>query len=141
MPTAALKPCAGGCGELVRRGRCTSCSSTGQKRRRESRPFTYSELWWRSWRETFVGTLVNAGIVPICGASLRGPSRASQCAANGLETWASRDGTGLHLHHDPELTEDEKARIANGERLIACDENRVALVCRSCHSIETGGAI
>lgn len=142
MPTSALRPCLGGCGALGRfpRGRCSRCAGRAEGERRAARGgFDYSAKWWRRWREQFIGGLVSLGIAPVCGATMPdGPAATiSACRAQGLETAASSDGSGLHLHHEPPLTEAEVAAIRAGNRALACDETRIVLACRSCHSTET----
>jgi hypothetical protein len=83
--------------------------------------------------------LIAQGVAPVCGAVLPNGPRAtiSQCRAQGLLTAASDDGSGLHLHHEPELTDAEIDAIAVGDHAIACDPTRIVLACRSCHSAET----
>ncbi len=142
MPSAAMRPCLGHCGQVGHwsRGRCPSCSRQTNQRRAESRGFDFSASWWRKWRHAFIGKMVALGIPPVCGAVLPGgPSNhVSQCAKDGQHwTGASMDGSSLHFHHEPELSEAELAAIVAGNRAIACDEQRIVLACRECHSAET----
>lgn len=145
MPDAPMRPCAGSCGRLVKAGRCPACSTRNNRQRREGRGFDYSQPWWRNWRvNVFIPKMTSLGIPPVCGATLPGgPSNhVSQCA-NAQEgerrewTGASADGSSLHFHHEPELTDAELVAIKAGNRAIAADETRIVLACRECHSAET----
>jgi len=133
MPDAPLRPCAGGCGAKVKAGRCSSCTQKGNQRRRQGRALTYSEPWWLAFRRTFIGLLVNLGIVPVCGAALPdGPAtNPSLCKQQGWLTLAARRGS-LHLHHEPSLTTEEQK-----SRDIVCDPRRIVLLCDACHNAET----
>lgn len=87
----------------------------------------------------YLAKMVSLGLKPVCGAVLPGgpANHVSQCAKDGLWTGMSGDGTGLHFHHEPELTDTEHEAIKAGSRWIACDEARIVLACRECHSLET----
>lgn len=140
MPDAPMRPCAGSCGRLVKAGRCPQCSTRNNQQRREGRGFDYSASWWRAWRRAVIAKMVSLGIPPACGAVLPGgPSNhVSQCRSQGLTfTGTSAYGSSLHFHHEPELTKSELEAIDAGNRAIACDEKRIVLACRECHSIET----
>jgi hypothetical protein len=104
------------------------------RQRRAERTFDYSAKWWRAWRQWFFGQLVAAGIPVCCGAALPGgPSPTqSRCRAAGLMTSTSPDGTGLHLHHVPDLTDAEAT-----DRAAICSELRCVVLCRSCHAAAT----
>jgi hypothetical protein len=132
MP-APLRPCAGGCGALVRKGRCPACSRVPEQARGTSTERGYGAAW-QAFRPQFIGMLVNAGITPVCGAALPdGPSITySRCRDAGIETWRSGDGSDLHIHHDPPLLPWERTDTAR-----VCDPLRVGLLCRECHSSET----
>jgi hypothetical protein len=137
MPNAALRPCSGsGCRALVSRGRCPACTRKSDRSRRTTRVITYSETWWRKWRETFTSTLVSAGILPVCGARLPGGPHGYQtrCQAEGRQmTGASADGSSLHVHHEPELSAAEAV-----DRAAVCDLLRCVLACAECHAERTG---
>jgi len=90
---------------------------------------------WQRFRRFFVGVLIQAGIVPACGASLPGgPDTASwsQCVKQGLI-----NGEDLHVDHEPPLTADERARAAAGDRSAIDDRYRVGMLCRDCHDAKT----
>ncbi len=140
MPNSAPRPCLGGCGRRVRAGRCPGCSHRTNQTRREGRGFDYSASWWRKWRLSLLAQFVAQHIPPVCGATLPGgPSNhVSQCWQAGRRyTGTSADGSSLHLHHEPELSQAELDAIKAGHRSIACDEQRIVLACRECHSAET----
>ena len=134
MPTAALSPCS-----VCRQLNCTQHKNARAKaydRYRgtaHSRGYTYTQ--WRPFRDAFVGALVAAEILPVCGAALpTGPrTQDSACQAQGWLTFTSLDGSSLHVDHEPPLREDERRDMA-----VVCDLNRVQLLCRSCHATKTG---
>ncbi len=132
MPTAPLRPClTPGCPARVTRGFCPTHTRAVDRSRRTARTLTYSESWWRRWRPTFVASLIQAGIPPVCGAHLAGGpvTTHSRCQVDGLMVGASADGSSLHFNHAPELTEAEQ-----GDRSIVCDPLRIELLCASCHN-------
>lgn len=134
-----LRPCLEPrCPVLVRAGRCPDHARVREGTRRTGRVLTYTESWWRRWRVSYMHELIAMDIVPACGS--RAPSASqhyrTQCQAEGILTFESADGTGLHLHHEPELTELE-AR----DRRIVCDSARVVLACARCHSIRSAGGL
>ncbi len=138
-PEAPWRRCSGpGCpalGAFARtRGRCPACTRRSNRQRREGRSFDYSAAWWRSWRIWYISLLVAQGIVPVCGARLPGAplTPVTACQEAGLMTGASEDGSGLHLHHEPELTEAEVT-----DRAAVCQPLRIVLTCRGCHSAIT----
>src|SRR5437762_3038020 len=104
MPTASLRPCSGGCGARVTSGRCGACAPRHDAKRRQSRTLTYSEKWWRAWRHWYISNLAANEIAAVCGAALpTGPCvNLSQCGESDILV-------SPHLHHEPELTEAEKA--------------------------------
>lgn len=134
MGSGALKPCAGGCHRLVRRGRCPSCARVPEQQRGTATERGYGAEW-RRFRLDFIDTLVARDIPPICGASLKWPVRlsASRCLSEGVESTHSGDWSSLHVHHDPPLEEWERGDVKR-----VCDEQRCGLLCRECHSAETG---
>jgi hypothetical protein len=128
-----MRPCLEpGCRELVASGRCAA----HQRQQRGRRALTYSEHWWRRWREHYVGELVLAGVLPICGARLPTARQdyRTACQQAGLITFVSDDGSGLQLHHEPALSERDAL-----DRHAVCDSTRVVMACRSCHSVRTRG--
>lgn len=73
--------------------------------------------------------LVEAGVLPICGASLPGGPQTSdsRCQADGLQ-----NGEDLHLDHEPPLTDAERL-----DARIVCDPLRIQLLCGVDHSRKT----
>ncbi len=139
MPDAPLRPCSS-CGLVkVKAGKCPACAKRANQTRRQARDFDYSQPWWRKWRLAFIAKMVALNIKPICGAVMPGgPSNhVSQCAKSGYWTGASGDGSSLHFHHEPDLTDAELAAIQAGNRAIAADEKRIVLACRECHTAGT----
>lgn len=130
MPNRPLRPCAGGCGAYVARGRCSSC---GVETRQTSVQRGYGRLW-KAFRPRFFAMLVQLGILPVCGAALPGgPSMEdSHCKQAGYLTYFSSNGSSLHLDHDPPLDDWERAKP---ERV--CDPLRVGLLCDVCHASKT----
>lgn len=133
MPTQALRPCSGGCGALVLRGRCQACARRQEQRRGTASERGYDADWLR-FRPRFLAKLIEEGIAPVCGARLpTGPNtKHSACQAEGFLTFASADGSSLHFDHDPPLREDERQR-----RDVVCDPDRIVLLCASCHATKT----
>lgn len=133
MPNAALRPCAGGCGALVPRGRCSTCARQTEQRRGTSTDRGY-DARWRHFRKRFLAMLVDRGIVPVCGAALPdGPqTSASACRSAGLLTFTSADGSSLHLDHEPPLRDDERQDVAR-----VCQATRIVLLCQACHAVKT----
>ena len=126
------RPCLGRCGKLVSTSRCAHCAQMVNQQRRQERTVT-CESWWRAWRTWFIERLVVLGIVPCCGAVMPGGPSAkalllSECAAQSLIVGASSGG-GLHLHHEPELTDQEAQ-----DRAAVCDELRIVLLCDRCQN-------
>lgn len=135
MPDAAWRPCPGaGCFEKVKRGLCSSCATRRDQRRRTARVLTYSESWWRAFRTHYIHLLVEAGVVPACGARLPGgpTPTVSRCLAEGVLTGTSTRGSSLHLHHQPEL-----ALWEQSDRAAICDPMRIVVACDRCHNAET----
>lgn len=139
MPVAPLQPCSGSptCPNLTAGGLCPKCAGAREKRRptAHARGYTYRD--WRPFRPRFIAMLVEQGLLPVCGeALLTGPTnRTSACRDAGLLTFASQDGSSLHLDHEPELEDWERAIPAK-----VCDPNRIVLKCRECHSAKTARA-
>lgn len=133
MPSAMWRACSvSGCPELTTGGPCPVHARQREQARGSARARGYSSSWDR-FRPYFIRLLIQAGIVPLCGARLVGPpSPHSRCAARGLLTDRSADGSDLHFDHDPPLTEAERHDDA-----AVCDKYRITLLCRACHSVKT----
>jgi hypothetical protein len=93
MPNAPLRPCAGNCGAKVSSGRCPACRRQKEHARGTAHQRGYTYRDWQPFRRRFIAALVDAGIVPVCGAALpSGPTnRDSQCRDAGLLTYLSAD--------------------------------------------------
>lgn len=130
MPYLPPRLCAGGCGTLTQGGRCPACAKAKEQRRHTSTGRGYGTEWGR-FRVWFIRSLVHGGVVPCCGARLPGasPTTDSLCLASGLLTYASLDGSSLHLDHTPPLAEWERPHID-----LVCDALRVQLLCAECHA-------
>jgi hypothetical protein len=128
MPNAPLRPCAGRCGALVPKGRCSSCSRHVEQKRGSAHSRGYGTAW-EAFRPQFVQMLLEAGIVPCCGASLpTGPQTLhSRCRDEGLLTL-----TGLHFDHEPPLQDWERQDARK-----VCDPNRIQLLCATDHASKT----
>jgi hypothetical protein len=135
-----LRPClAPGCPALVSSGRCVQHRRHQDRHQGTSyqRGYTSSKgSAWRLFRRRFMAALVEAGLAPVCGAALPdGPQTDdSRCKAAGRLTFISDDGTGLHLDHEPELSEAERAAATSGDRAAFDDDRRVQLLCSACHA-------
>ena len=131
MPTAALRACR--CGKLTA-GPCQTCTRQRDRRRPTAHARGYTLKDWRPFRRRFLQALVDAGIQPICGASLpTGPRPdASQCHAAGLLTFTSADGSSLHFDHEPALEDYERTDTTK-----VCDPNRIGLLCQACHAAKS----
>ena len=133
-PLAPKRPCAGGCGALVRHGRCASCTKVTEQRRgtANARGYTYRD--WQPFRRRFLALLVEADILPVCGAALpSGPAaRESACRDAQIATFTSADGSSLHLDHEPKLEDWERHDPAR-----VCDPTRIVLKCAECHNRKT----
>ena len=129
MPSAPMRPCAGGCGRHVTRGRCPDCARAQEKRRGSASVRGYGTAW-QAFRPRYIALLVQQDILPICGAALpTGPqTQDSRCKAEGRLTFED-----LHLDHEPPLTEAERQHVH-----IVCDPNRIQLLCGPrCHHDKT----
>ncbi len=133
-PDAPGRPCAGGCGTLVRKGRCSACARPADQRRGTASQRGYDAFWLRFRKEWLNTLVVLHGILPVCGAAFPDgpPWRASACADSGLLTFASADGSSLHLDHVPELEDHERR-----DRQAVCDPLRIVLLCATCHNAKT----
>jgi len=134
MPNAPLRPCSGGCGVLVQSGRCPTCARHQENKRGTAHQRGYTWRYWQPFRRRFLAALVEAGILPVCGAALpSGPAnRDSLCRDHGLFTYTSQDGSSLHLDHEPALEDWERA-----DPHRVCDETRIVLKCQTCHQAKT----
>lgn len=134
-PMAALRPCAEpGCPTLVPSGRCATHARQADQHRgtAEARGYTWRD--WTPFRRRFLALLVEANILPVCGAALPdGPAqRDSACRDAGLFTYTSQDGSSLHFDHEPALEEWERS-----DPTKVCDPHRIVLKCASCHNAKT----
>ncbi len=128
MPSAPLRPCAGGCGARVTAGRCARCARQTEQRRGSASSRGYGAVW-DAFRPQFIAQLIAAGIVPVCGAALPdGPrTQDSRCKAAGMLTFE-----GLHLDHDPPLRAHERCDVH-----AVCDARRIQLLCAVDHTAKT----
>jgi hypothetical protein len=133
MPNAPLRPCTGGCGARVQKGKCPACARQVERRRGSAHQRGYTKDW-EQFKAYFLSLVVQAGIVPCCGAALpNGPhTQDSQCQQQGLLTMVSRNGHALHLDHTPPLQDWERS-----DPRRVCDQNRVQLLCFDCHARKT----
>lgn len=132
MPSAAMRPCLGsGCTVVGNwpRGRCPACAKTTNQRAGTAASRGYGSHW-QAFRLVFIGQLVNAGISPVCGATLPGGPRTadSECKAQGV-----LNGLNLHLDHEPPLTDEERRDVKQ-----VCNPLRIQLLCgAACHARKT----
>lgn len=98
MPDAPKRPCAGGCGALVTKGRCARCSRQTEQRRGSAASRGYG--WrWNLLRIAFIRELVNRQVPPVCGARLDGLSSAdSLCTVEGLFVFDGLDCDHIEAH-------------------------------------------
>ena len=142
MPTAPSRPCTGSPTCPHFRGACPDHGVRHQAQQRDRIRGTahargYTRQDWQPFRRRFMAMLVDAGILPVCGAALpSGPARRdSACLEAGVFTYTSEDGSSLHLDHEPELHDHERTIVA-----AVCDPDRIVLKCRSCHARKTARA-
>lgn len=128
MPNTPLRPCAGGCGQLVRKGKCAKCNRRTEWNRGTRQERGYDSHWLR-FRQYFFHLLIQQHIMPVCGAALpTGPQTThSQCKQHGWLTTES-----LHLDHEPPLRDDERDKP-----WIVCNPQRIQCLCASCHAAKT----
>ena len=123
-----------GCPTLTVGGPCPVHRRQRERQRgtAHARGYTYTD--WQPFRRLHLRRLVEAGILPVCGAALpSGPAPThSQCHQQGVLTWASLDGSSLHLDHDPPLCESERQ-----DPRAVCDSTRIVLLCQACHAAKT----
>jgi hypothetical protein len=110
MPNGLMRTCAGGCGALVRKGRCLNCQRETEARRRAIRlesygaECSYHTTVWRKLRARFRRELSRADIFPTCGARLPGApiTDDSRCQADGvlITDTLHKLQTGHELHVD-----------------------------------------
>jgi hypothetical protein len=131
MPDRPLRACAGRCGRLVLRGRCPDCARPYERDRGSAAARGYDGRWI-AFRLAWLVRLVESQpmILPVCGAVLPGGpvTTDSRCRQAGLLTYASADGSSLHLDHEPSLQPWERSITAR-----VCDPFRVQLLCAECH--------
>lgn len=138
-PNTALHPCAQPqCSALLPRGvsRCDIHARQQEQQRGTAHARGYTYRQWQPFRRRFLAALVEAGILPVCGAALpNGPvNRDSACRDAGYLIYTSADGSSLHLDHEPALQDWERQDAAR-----VCDATRIVLKCASCHGVKTGG--
>ena len=131
MPTAAMRPCLGNCHQVGRwpRGRCPACSRQTERAKGTASSRGYGSRW-QAFRPRFIGELIKAGVLPICGAHLPGGPQThdSQCQAEGIQ-----NGDDLDFDHEPPLTDEERQDVRK-----VCDPLRIQLLCGSrCHAAKT----
>lgn len=133
MVERLLRPCVvPGCSALTTGGRCRDHARRIEQARGSATARGY-DARWRRFRRRFVATLIARDILPVCGARLAGtPSPSSRCAADGLLTARSADGSDLHFDHDPPLTDVERS-----DWRAVCDETRIVLLCAEDHNRKT----
>lgn len=127
MPQSAFRAC-NRCGSL-HRGRCPTCSKAYDEKRGTTAERGYGAAWQHFRNQQFPALLLDAGILPHCGAALPdGPQMdASECKAQGRTETRS-----LQLHHEPSLLAWERKHVDR-----VCDPTRVGFLCASCHSKRT----
>ncbi len=141
MPTSPAEPCTQpGCPErAVSRGRCAVHRQDVAERARGSasrRGYGSSKgSAWQVFRRSFLAQLLEAGVMPVCGATLpNGPqTQDSRCRRDQQWSVESRDGSGLHFDHAPALTAQERAAAVAGDRRAFDDPRRIQLLCADCH--------
>lgn len=130
MVVAALRLCR--CGARVS-GACPVCMRSRDRHRGTAASRGYGAAW-QTFRPRFISLLVEAGLVPMCGAALpTGPvTTDSRCRDDGRMTLRSADGTSLHFDHEPPLAEHERTNPA-----AVCNPDRIQLLCAACHANKT----
>lgn len=134
MPLAPMRLCPEpGCPTLTRGGPCATHARQREQRRGTAHQRGYNGHWL-AFKPAYLATMVRAGVIPVCGASLptRPPTQHSLCRDAGLLTFTSLDGSALHLDHDPPLEPHER----HNPRAV-CDPNRIVLLCARCHNAKT----
>jgi hypothetical protein len=134
MATAPLRPClTPGCAALTARARCPRHARQVFQQQLPAKARGYDQTWLR-FRRDYLRQLVQAGRLPVCGATLptHPPSAWSQCQAADRYTYTSADGSSLHLDHDPPLAWAERANSR-----AVCDAKRIVLLCAACHARKT----
>ncbi len=130
MPFAVKTSCAvPGCPNLVDSGRCTAHRRQVEQHRGSAAARGYDSRW-QAFRPVFIQMLIDAGIAPVCGATLlTGPrTEDSLCKLERLH-----NGSNLHLDHEPPLTAAERM-----DPRVVCDPTRIQLLCGPrCHQLKT----
>lgn len=125
MPSALLRACSwpGGCGNLVKAGRCEKHERTAQKLERNASARGYDWKWQRFCRAYDI-KIVRAGLIKLCGARLPGAPQTndSECAAKRI----LNDGQGKPLHHD-------HIEPHRGDEAKRIDPLNIQLLCVRCH--------
>ena len=136
-PAALQRPCAtSGCPNLVASGRCPACTSTSSSdaQRGNATERGYGADW-RKLRSAFRQMLINAGVLPVCGARLPNARPApvhSRCAQEGRllddVQHARMHGTRLHTDH---------IIPHNGDDALRLDTLNLQLLCKDDHDRKT----
>ena len=133
-----LRPCpVPRCPQLTTGGRCPTHARQQEQARGTAHARGYTFRAWQPFRRQFLAALVQAHILPVCGAALpSGPQlRESGCRDAGLLTFTSADGSSLHLDHEPALETWERTDATR-----VCDLDRIVLKCARCHARKTAAA-
>lgn len=108
MPAALKRLCAGGCGELVDKGKCKSCGGKEQRERVADRRLLadgvdlYNTARWQELRVRFRRRLAEVGILAACGARLPGApvTQDSTCEPEAMDDGEHKRLTGRTLSVD-----------------------------------------
>ena len=123
----------GTCSTPVESGRCPAHRRAAD-RQRETREARGYDRPWRELTHAFRQMLINAGVVPVCGARLPGApvTHDSACAAAGLLVDDSqhrrRTGKSLHTDHIVPHSGDDRLRL---------NPLNLQLLCKSDHDAKT----
>ena len=88
------------CRNKVHAGRCATCqaSASASAPKASAHARGYTRAWDRFRLQQFPALLLDAGIVPACGARLQGgPSPYSTCAADGVVTFHEKPREPAHV--------------------------------------------
>ncbi len=136
MPAPLVRACpgkGGSCVNLTTGGRCPDCERDRQRQWDSTRGTASARGYtsaWSAFRRKFYWLIGKAGVLAECGASLPGgPDVTAKSRCMGAKRHTLK---GLHLHHEPPLTDSERK-----DPRAVCDPMRVGFLCGSCHSAET----
>lgn len=98
MAERPCRPCLG-CRAPTKASRCRACARTAERRRGSASARGYGAPWNRH-RKAFIASLLEQGIVPVCGARLTGAPATddSLCAVEGLLTGEDLDTDHIEPH-------------------------------------------